>query len=166
MNRDLMIKLSRILNWVTAGLMLLLLVTFALPYFNYTGGEKDVISIWGYLGFPGSFEQMEDLMDVKFLSIKELNVVLGLIIVGIISIITLPTKKGVATQLFPLVWCVWGLVGYFSSKFILLGNTFAYYVQLIVIIITTLTVLFNIFLYIRELATRPESEYMDLDAWS
>ncbi len=166
MNRDLIIKLSRILNWVTAGLMLLLLVTFALPYFNYTGGDKDVISIWGYLGFPGSFEQMEDLMGVKFLRIKELNVVLGLLVVGIISIITLPTKKGIATQLFPLVWCIWGLVGYFSSKFILLGNTFAYYVQLIIIMITTLAVLFNIFLYIKELVTRPESEYMDLDAWS
>ncbi len=166
MNRDLIIKLSRILNWVTAGLMLLLLVTFALPYFNYTGGEKEVISIWGYLGFPSAFEQMEDLMDVKFLSIKELNVVLGLIIIGIISIITLPIKKGVATQLFPLIWCIWGLVGYFSSQFILLGNTFAYYVHLIIIIITTLVVLFNIFLYIKELVTRPESEYMDLDAWS
>ena len=166
MNRDLMIKLSRILNWVTAGLMLLLLVTFALPYFNYEGGEKSVISMWGYLGFPSSFEQMEDLMDVNFLSIKELNVVLGLIVVGIISIVTLPRKKGIATQLFPLIWCVWGVVGYFVSDFILLGNTFAYYVHLAILIITTLVVIFKIVLYIRELATRPESDYMDLDAWS
>lgn len=166
MNRDLTIKLSRILNKVTAGLMLLLLVTFALPYFRYTGGEKEVISIWGYLGFPSKFVQMESLMEVKFLSIKELNVVLGLIIVGILSIITLPFKKGIATQLFPVAWCAWGLIGYFSSKFILLGNTYAYYVQLAVIIITTLVVIFNIYLYIHELVTRPESEYMDLDAWS
>lgn len=166
MNRDLMVKLSRILNWVTAGLILLLLASFALPYFSYTGGEKEVISIWGYLGFPASFVQMEKLMDVKFLSIKELNVILALIVFGILSILTLTMKKGIATQLLPLVWVVWGVVGYFSSRFVLLGNTFAYYVQLAILIIAAIAVIFNIVLYVYELVTRPESEYMDLDAWS
>ena len=166
MNRDLVIKLTRILNWVTAGLMLLLLITFAFPYFRYSGGEKEVISIWGYMGFPSRFEQMEDLLSVKFLTIKQLNVVLGLIIFGVISIITLLRKKGVATQLFPLVWCLWGLIGYFSNGFLKLGNTFARPVHIVILLIAALTVVFNIILYIYELVTRPETDYMDLDAWS
>jgi hypothetical protein len=40
MNRERMLSLKRKLNWVTAGLILLLLVCFAFPYFNYLGGVK------------------------------------------------------------------------------------------------------------------------------
>ncbi len=166
MNRDQLLKLTRILNWVTAGLMLLLLVTFALPYFQYSGGEQEVISIWGYLGFPSNFEQMEDLLDVRFLTIANLNVVLGLIIVGVLSIIFLLRKKGIATQLLPLVWVVWGIIGYLTNDFLLMGNTFAYYVQLAIVIITAIVVVANIVLYIKELQSREEHDYMDLDAWS
>jgi hypothetical protein len=166
MNRDLSIKLTKILNKVTAGLILLLLITFALPYFHYTGGEKETISIWGYLGFPANFVQMKELLGVKFLSIKQLNVAIGLIIVGIISILVLLTKKGIATQLFPLIWCVWGVAGYFANGFLKLGNTFARPLQIAIVIIAALIVLFNIFLYIYELKTRPAEEYMDLDSWS
>lgn len=163
MNRELIVKLTRTLNWVIAGLMLLLLITFAFPYFNYDGKS---ISIWGYLGFPSNFEQLEDILGVRFLTIKELNVVIGLVVVGIICIISLLKKKGLGTQLFPLIWCVWGIAGYLSNSFLLQGNTFARYLQMAIIFITAIVVLFNIVLHIQELRTRPKEEFMDLDAWS
>ena len=166
MNRDQLLKLTRILNWVTAGLMVLLLVSFALPYFKYSGGEQDVISIWGYLGFPANFEQMEDLLDVRFLTIANLNVVLAMIVFGVLSIIFLLRKKGIATQLLPLVWVIWGIVGYLLNDFLLMGNTFAYYVQFAIIVITAVVVVVNIIMYIKELSVREAHHYMDLDAWS
>jgi len=166
MSRERLLSLTRKLNWVTAGLILILLGCFSLPYFDYPGGEKTVISIWGYLGFPAKFEQMESLLDVKFLNIKHLNVPLILIVFGIVSILTLILKKGIATQLFPLFWSVYGLIGYFTSEFILLGNTYAYYIHIIIIAITFLVVAANIVLYVIELKTRPETEYLDMDAWT
>ncbi|MGI5936185.1 MAG: hypothetical protein ACOX7I_05250 [Oscillospiraceae bacterium] len=166
MSRERLLSSTRKLNWVTAGLILILLACFSLPYFEYPGGEKTVISIWGYLGFPVKFEQMESLLDVKFLNIKHLNVPLILIVFGIVSILTLILKKGIATQLFPLFWSVYGLIGYFTSEFILLGNTYAYYIHIIIIAITFLVVAANIVLYVIELKTRPETEYLDMDAWS
>ena len=166
LSRERLLSLTRGLNWATAVLILLLLASFALPYFNYPGGEKTVISIWGYLGFPAKFEQMESLMNVKFLNIKHLNVPLILIVFGIVSILTLIMKKGIATQIFPLFWSVYGLIGYFTSEFMLIGNTYAYYIQVIIIAVTFLVVAANIALYIIVLKTRPETEYQDMDAWT
>ena len=169
MNRDVLLKLTRIINYVTAALIVVLLASFALPYFNYPGtGEEtvDVISIWTYMGFPAKFVQMEELLDLKFITIKQLNVVVALIVAGIVSLITLLTKKGLATQIFPLIWAVWGLVGYLTNSFLKLGNTFARPVQIVIIAITLVVILANIVLYIMELKSRSDSDFMDLDAWS
>lgn len=166
MNRDSLLKLNKIFNYVIAALILVMFIAFALPYFNYAGGEQETISIWGYLGFPAKFEQMEDLLSVKFVTIKQLNVVLAIIVAGIISIITLLTKKGMATQLFPLIWAVWGTIGYFKNGFLKLGNTSARPIQIVVVLVTLAVVIVNIVLYALELKSRTASDYMDLDAWS
>ena len=166
MNRDSLFKISRILNYVTAGLMLLTLVSFALPYFNYSGGDRDVISLWVYLGFPQQFEQMEDLLSVKFVTIKQLNVVLGMIIFGILSMIVLLRKKGIGAQFLPLVYSVWGTIGFFANNFLKLGNTFARPLDTILVILTLACVVANIVVCIIEIKTRDEEDFMDLDAWS
>jgi len=166
MNRDLLLKITRLINYVTAALILLLLITYALPYFTYPGGEKETISLWGYLGFPARFEQMEDLLGLKFVTIKQLNVTLGLLVTGIISIITLITKKGLATQLFPLAWGVWGILGYMQNAFLKLGNTFARPLHIVIILVELVVVVVNVVFYILELRARTDADYMDLDAWS
>lgn len=166
MNRELLLKLTRILNFVTAGLIIVLLAAFAMPFFRYDGGEKTVTSLWGYLGFPSNFTQMKALMDVKFLNIATLHVPLVLIVTGVIGFLTLVRKKGIATQLFPLIWVVYGLIGYFTSDFILLGNTSARYVHIAILAVSFIVIAFNLVLYIMEIKSRTSADYMDLDAWS
>ena len=166
MNRDSLFKISRILNFVTAGLMLLMLASFALPYFQYPGEKREVISLWVYLGFPQQFEQMEDLLSVKFVTIKQLNVVLGMIVFGILSMIVLLRKKGVGAQFLPLVYSVWGSIGFFANGFLKLGNTYARPLDTALILLTLACVIANIVICIIEIKTRSEEDFMDLDAWS
>lgn len=165
MDRDKIIKTNRILNLTIVGLIVLLFAAFALPFFTYSGiADKEVqstISIWGYLGFPANYPQMKALMDIKFLSIIELNVPLLLIVSGIVSILVCLLKKGVATMLFPLFFSAYGLVGYFISEFLSLGNNAAYYIHIAILAVTLVVVITNIVLYIKEIQTRPADYYLE-----
>lgn len=162
MDRDKIIKTNRILNIAIAALVFLLFVSFSLPFFSYPGGNQETISIWGYLGFPENFTQIKALMDVKFLSIIELNVPLLLIVSGIVSILTCLLKKGIATMIFPLFFSVYGLVGYFISDFLALGNiAYSKYLQIAILAVTLVAVFINIVTYIREIKSRPQDYYLE-----
>ena len=166
-NRELVLKLAKVINIVLAALLVLYIAALFIPYFIIDGNS---VSIMIYLGWPGNYETMETLMDVKFLNIATLRYPLLGIVVAIFGIIFLLRKSGVATMIFPLFFGIYEIIGYATDEFLKLGPqtgiSAGYIVQLILAIVVLVVALFGVYVHIMEILTRTKDDFMDWDAAS
>lgn len=167
--REKQLKMINILRYAMLGMMVLVFISWLLPYFTYneadyglSKGYKATKSLWGVMLYPTNFLQMEKVMDVKFMSLKHLHVVVVLAIVGIIGIITCANKRGIATCLMPLIFSVYGLIGYFTTPFMstYCNHPVTRIIHIILLAITLVVTIASIVLGIQELKSRPAGAFL------
>ena len=163
--RELSLKMSNILRYVTAGLMLLVFVSWALPCFTYSNvTEKEVqetISMRGILGLSKNYPQMQALLGIKYVKLATINVSIVMLVTGVLGILACVFKKGIGTEILPLIFSAYGLIGYFTSDFLKMINHSSTYIKHIVLTALTLVaVLISIYFFIVEIITRPEDYYL------
>lgn len=168
--RESALKVTKILRIALIVLIVLTMATWFLPYFTYpwadyglSKGVKDTICLWEYFVMPTNFLQIEakELMNVKFLNMGDINVCLIMVITFVISIIVCIRKKSIWVNLFPLIFSVYGFIGYFTNKFLLLGNhPFSRLITIVFLGITFVVAIVNIVFHIIEIKNRPEDYYL------
>ena len=167
--REKQLKMITILRYAMMGGIILVFLAWLLPYFTYpeadyglSKGYKETKSLWGVMLIPTNFLQMEKVMDVKFMSLKHLNVVVIMAIVGIIGIITCANKRGIATCLMPLIFSVYGLVGYFTNDFmsVYCNHPGTRIIQIVFIALTFVATIASIVYGILELKSRPADAFL------
>ena len=168
--RESLLNLINIMRYVMLGLIALTFIAWLLPYFQYDKadyglGSKDYVnskSLWGIMLYPTNFLQIEKVLGVKFISLKELHVVVVMAIVGIIAIIVCANKRGRGTCFLPLVFSVYGIIGYFGNYFMrdYCTNPVARYIQIALIVLTLIATLCSIVLGIKEMKSRPADYYL------
>jgi len=163
------LKMVTILRYAMLAGIVLVFISWLLPYFTYpeadyglSKGYKESKSLWGVMLLPTNFLQMEKVMDVKFMSLRHLHVVVIMAIVGIIGIITCANKRGIATNLMPLIFSVWGLVGYFKVDFmsVYCNHPATRMIQIVLIALTFVATILSIVYCILELKTRPAEAFL------
>ena len=167
--REKILKMVTILRYAMLAGIVLTFISWLLPYFTYpeadwglSKGYKDTKSLWGIMLLPSNFLQMEKVMDVKYISLRDLHVVVIMAITGIIGIITCANKRGIAVNLMPLIFSVWGLVGYFNVPFM---NEYCNHgairlIQIVLIALTFVATIASIVFCIMELKTRPADAFL------
>ena len=167
--REKLLKQITIFRFAMLGAIVLVFVSWLLPYFTYkeadyglSKGYKATKSLWGVMLYPTNFLQMEKVMDVKFMSLRQLHVVVVLAVVGIIGIITCANKRGIATCLMPLIFSVYGLVGYFTTPFmsVYCNHPVTRIIQIVLLVLTLVVTLASVVLGIQELKTRPADAFL------
>lgn len=167
--REKQLKMVNIMRYAMLAAMALVFISWFLPYFTYkeadyglSKGYKDTKSLWGIMLYPTNFLQIEKVLDVKFISLRHLHVVVIMTIVGIIGIIACANKRGIGTCLFPLIFSVYGIVGYFTNDFMknYCNHMSTYYIQLALVIITFIVTVIGIVYNVMELKSRPEDYYL------
>lgn len=167
--RETLLKRINFLRYAMLAMMALVFVSWLLPYFTYneadyglSKGYKATKSLWGVMLYPTNFLQMEKVMDIKFMSLRQLHVVVILAIVGIIGIITCANKRGIATCLMPLIFSVYGLVGYFTTPFmsVYCNHPVTRIIHIVLLAITLVVTVASIVLGIQELKTRPADAFL------
>ena len=163
------LKMVTILRYAMLAGIVLVFISWLLPYFTYpeadyglSKGYKESKSLWGVMLLPTNFLQMEKVMDVKFMSLRHLHVVVIMAIVGIIGIITCANKRGIAVNLMPLIFSVWGLVGYFKVDFmnVYCNHPATRMIQIVLIALTFVATIISIVYCILELKTRPAEAFL------
>ncbi|NLV50627.1 MAG: hypothetical protein GXY20_08050 [Clostridiales bacterium] len=163
--RDLYLRLITITRYTIAALVFLVFASWLLPYFSYSGlvknEVKETISIWGYFLMPTNFLQMEKLMNVKFVNISNINVILIMFIFGIVTILSCIRKKSIMINLFPLIFSVWGFLGYLLNSLLAFGNhpTSRLITMILVALVFVVTV-FSICVHVLEIRSRPDDYYL------
>ena len=167
--REKILKMVTVLRYAMLAGIVLTFIAWLLPYFTYpeadwglSKGYKDSKSLWGIMLLPSNFLQMEKVMDIKYISLRQLHVVVIMAITGIIGIITCANKRGIAINIMPLIFSVWGLVGYFRNPFM---NEFCNHpairlVQIVLIALTFVATIVSIVYCIMELKTRPADAFL------
>ena len=167
--REKILKMVTVLRFAMLAGIVLVFISWLLPYFTYpeadyglSKGYKESKSLWGIMLLPSNFLQMEKVMDVKFMSLRHLHVVVIMAIAGIIGIITCANKRGIAVNLMPLIFSVWGLVGYFQVPFmnVYCNHTAVRLIQIVLIALTFVATIISIVYCILELKTRPADAFL------
>lgn len=165
--RESAMKINNILRYALAILMVLTLCTWFMPYFTYPWadyikkGVKDTTSLWGYFVMPTNYLQMEKLMDVKFLNMGNIHVLLVMFFSCVFGVLVCLKKKSIWVNFFPLIFGIYGLLGYLKSKFMLLGNhPAARIIPIIILIIIILVCIVNIVFHIIEIKNRDDDYYL------
>lgn len=163
------LKMVTILRYAMLAGIVLVFLSWLLPYFTYpeadyglSKGYKETKSLWGVMLLPSNFLQMEKVMDVKFMSLKHLHVVVVLAIVGIIGIITCANKRGIAVNLMPLIFSVYGLVGYFTTDFmsVYCNHPSTRLIHIVLLALTFVATILSIVYCIMELKSRPAEAFL------
>ncbi len=165
--RESAMKINKILRYALIVLMLLTLLTWFFKYFNYPWeqyikkGVKDSVSLWGYLVMPTNFLQMEKLLDVKFVNMGNIYVLLVLFFSAIFGILVCLKKKSIWVNFFPLIFGVFGFVGYLTNEFLLLGNyPLPRILALVFCALIIIVCIVNIVFHVIEIKNRDEDYYL------
>lgn len=167
--REKVLKMVTILRYAMLAGIVLVFLSWLLPYFTYpeadyglSKGYKETKSLWGVMLLPTNFLQMEKVMDVKFMSLKHLHVVVVLAIVGIIGIITCANKRGIAVNLMPLIFSIYGLVGYFTTDFmsVYCNHPATRLIHIVLLALTLVATILSIVFCIQELKSRPAEAFL------
>jgi hypothetical protein len=163
--RELALKMSNILRYVTVGLMVLVFASWALPAFTYSNvTEKEVqdtISLWGFIGFTKNYPQMQALLGIKFVKLATINVTIVMLATGVLGILAGVFKKGLGTAILPLIFSGYGLIGYFTSDFLgMINHSSTYIIHIVLTALTLVAVLISLYFYIIEITTRPADYYL------
>lgn len=157
-------RLNRILNYVTAALIIVLLLSLALPYFNYPGGEiKDTCSMASFVGFPQNFEHLtEDVIGLKNISIKQLYVPIATIIFGIIVTLICIFKSGLPVAIISTLYSAAGVVFYLINDFMSYANMYGKWVTFAIFVVILAASIVSMVAYINELKNRKEEDFISL----
>ena len=157
-------RLNRILNYVTAALIIVLLLSLALPYFNYPSDEfKDTCSMASFLGFPQEFEQLvEDVLEIKNISIKQIYVPLGTVIFGIVVALICVFKSGLPVAIISTLYSAAGILFYLTNNFMSYANMYGKWVTLVLFVIILAASIVSMVAYINELKNRKEEDFISL----
>lgn len=165
--REQALKICKLLRLVLIILMVLTLLTWLLPYFTYPWanyikkGVKDTTSLFGYLLMPTNFLQMEKLMDVKYLNLANINVLIIMFFSAVFGVLMCWKKKSIWVNLFPLIFSIYGLIGYLRSPFMLLGNhPLPRILAMIFLVLIIIVCIVNIVFHIIEIKNRDEDYYL------
>jgi hypothetical protein len=163
------LKLINYLRYAMIGMMVLVFLSWLLPYFTYDEadyglhkGYKATKCLWGALLLPSDFGQIKKVMDIKFISLRQLHVVLVMAVVGIIGIIACANKRGIGTTFLPLIFSIYGLIGYFTSDFMTVycNHPVSRLIQIILIAITFVVCVISFVMCIMEIKSRPADYYL------
>ena len=165
--REKALKMIKILRIAMIVLMVLTLATWLLPYFTYPWanyikkGVKDTTSLFGYLLMPTNFLQMEKVYDAKFLNMADIRVLLIMFFSAVFGILVCWKKKSIWINFVPLIFGIYGLIGYYTNKFMLLGNhPLPRILATIFMILLLIVVVFTIINNIIEIKNRDEEYYL------
>lgn len=127
-----------------------------------TAGEADSFSLLGYCGFPEEHPIIKSIYNnaygYKIVSIRQLGMVLGMIVAGLLGIFFLLAKKGVVRPAYCLIWSVVGILGFTMNNLLLLGTTYVKYALLAVCIVTAVVSLIDFILY--AIDTKAKGDYL------
>ena len=154
----------------------LIFLSWFFPYFKYAPyDDKDLkqqTSMWGEILFGYNFKQLDSYMgdvlnaedpSLKFknISLRQLGAPVLMMVCGIIILCTMG-KKGIATNVFPLIMGICGVKGYFFGNLIprfcnvpaskIIGGILA-----VIMLVVTIA---NIVLCIAEIKSRPADYYL------
>lgn len=169
-----LVKKVNITHYAIVICVVLIFLQWFMPYFRYEPQDskdtKTQNSMWGEILFNYNFMQLEDVMKdtlnteekvFKFMNLKYLGAPVLMMVSGIIILCTL-TKKGIASNVFPLVMSIVGIKGWFFGNLIpqfcnvpvskILGGVLA-----IIMLVCTLA---NIVFCIMEMKSRPADYYL------
>ena len=170
------LKKINITHYAIAILVVLIFLQWFMPYFRYEPtGKKDTkhqTSMWGEILFNYNFKQLDTAMgevlnaedpNLKFknITLRQLGAPVLMMICGIIILCTIG-KKGIATNVFPLIMAICGIKGYFFATLIprfcnvpvsrILGGILSILMAVVTIV--------NIVLCVMEIKSRPADYYL------
>ena len=167
------LKKVNIAHYAIVIVVVLIFLQWFMPYFRYEPtGKKDTksqTSMWGEILFNYNFMQLESVMSkaldpalkFKHVTLRYLGAPVLMMVCGIIILCTMG-KKGIATNVFPLIMGICGVKGYFFGNLIprfcnvpaskILGGILA--------ILMLLVTIANIVLCVAEIKSRPADYYL------
>ena len=170
------LKRVNIAHYAVMVVIVLIFLQWFMPYFRYEPtGKKDTksqTSMWGEILFNYNFMQLETVMgdqlnaenpNLKFkhVTLRYLGAPVLVMIFGIITLCTMG-KKGIASNVFPLLAAIAGIKGWFFGNLIprfcnvpisrILGGVLA--------ILLLVAVIVKIIFCIQELKSRPADYYL------
>jgi hypothetical protein len=104
---------------------------------------------------------MQALLGIKYVKLATINVTIVMLVTGVLGTLACLFKKGIGTSILPLIFSLYGFIGYFTSDFLLMINhTSTYIIHIVLTAITLVVVLISIVFYIIEIKTRPADYYL------
>lgn len=168
-------KKLNITHYAIVIIAALILLQWLMPYFRYAPinkkDTKEQTSMWGEILFNYKFMQLENIMSdelnvggekvFKYINLRYLGAPVLMMVSGIIILATMG-KKGIASNVFPLLMSICGVKGWFFGNLIprfcnvpvskFLGGGLA-----VLMLICTIA---NIVLCFIEIKTRPADYYL------
>ena len=170
------LKKLNITHYAIVVVVVLIFLQWFMPYFRYEPtGKKDTktqTSMWGEILFGYNFKQLDSYMgdvlnaedpSLKFknITLRQLGAPVLMMVCGIIILCTMG-KKGIATNVFPLIMGICGVKGYFFGNLIprfcnvpaskIIGGILA-----VIMLVVTIV---NIVLCVAEIKSRPADYYL------
>ena len=160
--------------------MALIFLSWFFPYFKYAPyDDKDLkqqTSMWGEIFFNFNFMQLEDYMKAdevyktsapyseetpfKFISLRQLGAPVICMVCGIIILATMG-KKGIMTNLLPLIMSIVGIKGWFAGNLMpRWANTGFQYISGVLFIIMLIITIAGIVFAVQEIKSRPADYYL------
>ena len=157
----------------------LIFLSWFFPYFKYDPwDDKDLKtqnSMWGEIFFNYNFMQLEDYMKedatyktsapyseetpFKFVSLRQLGAPVICMVCGIIILATMG-KKGIMTNLIPLIMSIVGIKGWFAGNLMpRWANTGFQYISGVLFIILFIITIGGIVFAVQEIKSRPADYY-------
>lgn len=170
-------KIAHLAIVICVGLIFL---SWFFPYFKYAPRtDKDLKqqnSMWGEIFFSYNFKQLDETIkedatyrtsppyseDVpfKFISLRQLGAPVICMVCGIIILATMG-KKGIMTNLVPLIMSVVGIKGWFFGRLMpQWSNTGFKYISGILFIIMFIITIGGIVFAVQEIKSRPADYYL------
>ena len=158
----------------------LIFLSWFFPYFKYAPyDDKDLkqqTSMWGEIFFNFNFMQLEDYMKedetyktsapyseetpFKFISLRQLGAPVICMVCGIIILATMG-KKGIMTNLLPLIMSIVGIKGWFAGNLMpRWANTGFQYISGVLFIILFIITIGGIVFAVQEIKSRPADYYL------
>lgn len=158
----------------------LIFLSWFFPYFNYDPyDDKDLkqsTSLWGEIFFNYNFMQLEDYMKAddtyrtsapyseetpfKFVSLRQLGAPVICLVCGIIILATMG-KKGIMTNLIPLIMSIVGIKGWFFGNLMpKWANTGFQHISGVLFILLLIATIGSIVFHVQEIKSRPSDYYL------
>ncbi len=168
------LKKVNITHYAIVVIVVLMFLQWFMPYFKYEPTKdkqtKSQNSMWGEIFFNYNFMQLEDVMAdalntnekvFKYINLKYLGAPVLMMVCGIIILCTMG-KKGIASNVFPLVFSICGIKGWLFGNLIprFCNVPFSKISGAVLAILMLVAVIANIIFCMQEIKSRPADYYL------